>query len=124
MFTMFVRGRTDLPLALANDAVGYALAKQHAPANEIVAAEEAASEDTYYIGFSKKSSARQLISIINKVISDLREEGVIEKIIRGKQGACKGSGHGANAWRGSLAVTSSYSVFVSNTAVPRCDLVR
>ena len=84
LFTMLAHGRIDL--AFANATVGRTLAKQYVlpdATNTIVDAKNALSTHVYYIAFSKKSSARHLIPAINKAISALKDEGTIEKIIRG-----------------------------------------
>lgn len=80
MFTMLARGRVDL--ALANATVGFASVKELAQGSEIIAAKKPAGEHVYYVAFSKESPARRLIPAINQIISDLRREGVIDKIIR------------------------------------------
>lgn len=80
MFTMLARGRIDL--ALANAAVGFALVKKYAHVSKIIAVKKPAAEHIYYVALSKKSPARQLIPAMNRIISDLKREGVIEKIIR------------------------------------------
>ncbi len=81
LFAMLAGKRVDL--VLSNDAVGHALAKEHNHVAQIVAASKATGEDVHYLAFSKKSPARGLIVAINSILGELRDEGVIESIIRG-----------------------------------------
>ena len=82
LFSMLEAGRVEL--ILANDAVGYELAKQH-PKVSIKPARRATNAETFYIGFSKKSAAVALIPEINLTIDRLRKDGVIERIVRGEE---------------------------------------
>lgn len=77
LFAMLAQNRVDL--ALANDVVGCALAKQY---SGIVAAQKETGADVYHIGFSKLSPARALISSVDRIISELKEERIIDKMIR------------------------------------------
>lgn len=80
LFTMLAGDRIDL--ALANDGVGFALARQHSKA-EVVAANMATGEDVLYVAFSRRSEARRLIPQINEILAELRDQGVVERTIRG-----------------------------------------
>ncbi len=84
LFAMLARNRIDS--ALATDAVGYALAEEYAAIAEIVPASKATGTDVYHLGFSKKSPARRMIPDINRVISELRADGVIDRLIGGPAG--------------------------------------
>lgn len=82
LFVMLARGRVDL--AFANESVGHTLARRHAPpGGAVAAARKALSVDVYHIAFSKRSPARRLIPAINRIIAELREEKLIDKIING-----------------------------------------
>jgi len=81
MFAMLANGRLDL--ALANDVVGAALAKDF-PDVGIVAAKKPTESDIYYLAISKKSSAVVLIPEINQLILALQAEGFIDRVIRGE----------------------------------------
>ena len=80
LFSMLEAGRVEL--ILANDAVGYALAKKH-PGVVIEPARRALNSETFYIGISRKSAAAGLVPRINAAIDRLRRDGVIERIVRG-----------------------------------------
>ena len=82
LFVMLARGRVDL--VFANESVGRALAHRHASSDDaIAAARKALSVDVYHIAFSKRSPAQRLIPAINRIIAELREEQLIDKIING-----------------------------------------
>lgn len=78
LFKMLTKNRVDL--ALANDAVGYTLAAEHAPDGAIVPAPKAIEIEVHYMAFSKKSPAVRLIPQINRIIGELRAEGVMARI--------------------------------------------
>lgn len=78
LFAMLARDRVDM--ALANDNVGYALAGQYASGNELVAADKATGKDVHYMAFSKKSPAQDLVPRVNRILSELRAEGVFEEL--------------------------------------------
>lgn len=80
MFAMLANGRIDL--ALANDAVGAALAKKYPDAG-IAAASKPTESDVFFLAISKKSSAVTLIPEINRIITDLQSSGFIDSVIRG-----------------------------------------
>lgn len=80
MFAMLANGRIDL--ALANDAVGAALAKKYPDAG-IAAASKPTESDVFFLAISKKSSAVTLIPEINLIIKDLQADGFIDSVIRG-----------------------------------------
>jgi ABC-type amino acid transport substrate-binding protein len=82
LFVMLARGRVDI--ALANDAVGYALANEHETLARIVPAARATDQDVFHLAFSKRTAARELIPTIDRIIADLREDGFIERLIKGK----------------------------------------
>ena len=81
LFLMLEAGRVEL--ALANDAVGYELAKKHRRV-AIKPARRALNSETFYIGISKKSDAVELIPAINAAMERLRRDGVIDRIVRGE----------------------------------------
>ena len=74
---MLARGRFDI--ALANDAVGYALARQYATEYQLMPTEKVTGTEVHYFAFSKKSTARKLIPRINRIISQLKKNGFIER---------------------------------------------
>lgn len=78
LFTMLANGRIDI--VMANDAVGGRLASDISQV-QIKAASRATNSETFYMAFSRKSSAMKLIPEINKILEDLVEEGFIEKVI-------------------------------------------
>jgi polar amino acid transport system substrate-binding protein len=82
LLTMLAGGRIDI--AIANEIVGLALIKKEFKNRNIVSMKKPISEDDNYLGFSKKTSARDLIPEINNAIADLKKEGVIDKIIYGE----------------------------------------
>ena len=79
LFLMVARGRVDL--ALANDAVGYSMTRRYANLADIRPATKPSGEDVHYMAFSKRSPARLIIPSINRAISELRREGVIDQLI-------------------------------------------
>ncbi len=81
LFAMLANDRIDL--ALANDVVGYSFARRY-PEAQIRPARKAVLSEVFYIGLSKKSAASQLIPQINAAIKALRDEGVIDRILRGE----------------------------------------
>jgi len=81
LLTMLAGGRIDV--AIANKVVGAALIKKEFKNRNIVSMIKPIAEDSYYMAFSKKTSARELLPKINKVISDLKAEGLIENIVYG-----------------------------------------
>jgi uncharacterized protein (TIGR02285 family) len=84
LFAMLARGRIDL--ALANDAVGYALALRYEQKAEIVPAKQATGTHVYHLAFSRKSNTRLLIPRINSIISELRDEGYIDGLMTDQAG--------------------------------------
>lgn len=80
MFAMLANNRIDL--ALANDAVGAALARKYPDAG-IAPASKPTDSDIFYMAISKKSSAVGLIPQINQIIMALQSEGFINRMIRG-----------------------------------------
>ena len=81
LFEMLANGRINL--ALANDAVGYSLARKH-PEAAILPSIRAVNSETFYIGISRKSPAVKLVPAINRAIEALRAEGTIDRIVRGE----------------------------------------
>ena len=81
LFEMLVNGRINL--ALANDAVGYSLARKH-PEAAILPSIRAVNSEIFYIGISRKSPAVKLVPAINRAIEALRAEGTIDRIVRGE----------------------------------------
>lgn len=81
LFAMLVNGRVDI--VVANDAVGYAQQKKHR-SQRIKPAQKMLNSETFYIGFSKKSPAVELLPRINQIIGQLRDRGEIERIIKGQ----------------------------------------
>ena len=74
LFKMLGKNRIDI--ALANDAVGYTLALEHAPDRSIVPAAKEIEVEVHYMAFSKKSPAARLVPEINKILAQLRKEGI------------------------------------------------
>jgi polar amino acid transport system substrate-binding protein len=79
LFSMLANGRVEL--ALANDAVGYSLARKY-PEAGIVPAKRSTLSETFYMGISRKSSAVKLVPEINHAIELLRTNGTIARIVR------------------------------------------
>ena len=80
LFAMLEKGRIDL--AFADRLVGSAFVSDYAESGtRIAAAEKSPSGEVYYIAFSKKSEARHLIPAVNRAVSELRKEGVIQKLV-------------------------------------------
>lgn len=79
LFAMLEAGRIDL--VLANDAVGYALARQRREI-EIKPSRRPVNSETFYIGLSKKSPSVRLIPEIDRAIERLRRAGIIERIVQ------------------------------------------
>ena len=78
MFAMLANDRLDL--VLATDSVGRAMSKKF-PGAGIKAAKRATSSHIYYLAISKKSPAVDLIPEINRIIKQLKADGVIEQIV-------------------------------------------
>lgn len=81
LFAMLEAGRIDV--IMANDAVGFELARQHRGV-VIRPSKRPVSAETFYIGLSKKSPSVALIPQINQAIDRLRRDGVIERIVQRK----------------------------------------
>jgi polar amino acid transport system substrate-binding protein len=81
LFELLANGRVDL--ALANDAVGYSLARKY-PKSGILPSIRATNSETFYIGISRKSPAVKLVPMINQAIERLRADGSIGRIVRGE----------------------------------------
>ena len=81
LFELLANGRVDL--ALANDAVGYSLARKY-PQAVIQPSIRATNSETFYIGISRKSPAVKLVPMINREIDKLRADGSIARIVRGE----------------------------------------
>jgi len=82
LLIMLSGGRIDV--AIANKVVGAALIKKEFKNRNIISMKKPISEDNYYMAFSKKTSARDLLPKINSVIAELKKEGEIQKIIYGE----------------------------------------
>lgn len=80
LFRMLKLQRLDL--VLANDAVGYTQIERHADAGSIVPADKETEVETHYMSFSKKSPAVHLIPQINRIMAEMRKEGVTARILR------------------------------------------
>ena len=81
LFEMLANGRINL--ALANDAVGYSLARKY-PQAGILPSIRPVNTETFFIGISRKSPAVKLVPMINQAIERLRADGSIERIVRGE----------------------------------------
>ena len=81
LFEMLANGRINL--ALANDAVGYSLARKY-PQAGILPSIRAVNSEVFYIGISRKSPAVKLVPMINREIERLRADGSIDRIVRGE----------------------------------------
>lgn len=80
VFTMLEKGRIEL--AIADRLVGAAFVKKYAASKRrFVVAKKPAAGEVYYIAFSKKSEARHLIPAVNRVVAELKKEGVIQKLV-------------------------------------------
>lgn len=82
LFSLLAGGRIDV--ALANKVVGSSLIREDFANRNIVSMKKPIAEDDYYIAFSKKTDAKELIPQVNKAISELKAEGLIDKIIYGE----------------------------------------
>jgi polar amino acid transport system substrate-binding protein len=82
LLIMLSGGRVDV--AIANKVVGAALIKKEFKNRNIISMKKPVAEDNYYMAFSKKTSARDLLPKINSVIAELKKEGAIEEIIYGE----------------------------------------
>ncbi len=82
-FQLLLSGRYDItPLT---EIVGYHLLQEHGWNGKIIPMEKPLSlDDQYYLGFSKKTSARKLIPKINAIIEEMKKKGAIDKILRGQ----------------------------------------
>ena len=78
LFSMLARGRVEL--ALANDSVGYALARQ-SPQALIVPASRPTGTDVYYMALSRRSPSAHLMPAINGALAELKREGLIEQVM-------------------------------------------
>lgn len=81
LFTMLAGGRIDV--AIANRVVGTSLIKKDVNNRNIIPMKKPIAEDDYYIAFSKKTSAQELLPQVNKAIAELKAEGEIERIVYG-----------------------------------------
>ena len=81
LFAMLAAGRVDL--IMANDAVGYEIARGYENV-KIRPARRPTNSETFYIGLSKKSPVVGLLPQINQAISNLQRDGVIARIVRGE----------------------------------------
>lgn len=82
LFALLEKGRIDL--AFADRLVGGAFVAHYAGSGRrIAAAKKPPAVEVFYIAFSEKSEARHLIPALNRVISELRKEGVIQRLVSG-----------------------------------------
>lgn len=81
LFAMLAHDR--IKLAIANNAVGYSLARKY-PTAGIVPAQKSTNTEMFYLALSKKSPARELMPAINAAIKSMRAEMIIDQIIRGE----------------------------------------
>ena len=81
-FELVLRGRADI--APLTEVVGYHLLDQDGLNGAMVPMEKPLSSgDVYYMAFSKKSPARELIPRINAIIDDMQNEGLISRFLLG-----------------------------------------
>ncbi len=82
-FKMLKMGRIDIiPL---NEAVAYDIIKKNGWLDLIVADEKPVSTSVYHMSFSKKSLAKKLIPRINQIITEMKNEGLINLILENKK---------------------------------------
>lgn len=81
LFTLLAGGRVDV--AIANRVVGTSLIKKNVDNRHIISMKKPIAEDDYYIAFSKKTSAKEFLPLVNKAIAELKAEGKIETIVYG-----------------------------------------
>ncbi len=81
LFTMLGAGRVDL--VMANDAVGYALARKLGDPR-IKPAQKPTNAEVFHLGLSRKSPAVRLLPQINAAITRLHDDGVIDRLVRGE----------------------------------------
>lgn len=80
LFAMLKKGRIEL--AIADRLVGDTYVRKYsASGRRLLAAKKPAAGEIYYLAFSKKSEARRLIPAINRVIAELKQEGVIDRLV-------------------------------------------
>ncbi len=80
LFALLDKGRVDL--VVADFQVGEAFAQTYTQSGRhVFGSQRPTGIEIYYIAFSKKSSARHLIPDINRAILELREEGVIQRLV-------------------------------------------
>ncbi len=81
-FEMVMKGRADI--APLTEVVGYHLLDSEGLQGAMVPMKKPlSSDDVYYMAFSKKSPARNLIPRINTIIDDMHEEGLITRFLLG-----------------------------------------
>ena len=80
LFQMLLLNRIDL--VGSNDIMGYALIKKNGWKGKINIAKKYFNSTFFYMAFSKKTEAKKLVPLINSIISDLKAEGVIKKILK------------------------------------------
>ncbi|MEH6470022.1 MAG: transporter substrate-binding domain-containing protein [Halopseudomonas sp.] len=81
-FRLLALDRIDL--VATNEVVGRAFLEELGLQNLARASSQSLYEKPFFIGFSNKTDARKLIPAINGIINELRQEGVIDKIIAGQ----------------------------------------
>ncbi len=78
LFAMLSSNRVGA--VLANDVVGYALAARYPDAN-IRSANFCGVTEVFYLGLSRKSGAAEYIPAINQALSEIKKEGVINRLL-------------------------------------------
>lgn len=68
-------------LVATNEVFGKELIKKQQLQHMIISTQQALYEKPFYIAFSKKTEARLLIPKINQIIKELKQKGIIQKII-------------------------------------------
>ena len=76
-------GRLDL--VVANEVVGYDIIVKNGWGDKIEAVEKPLYSKEYFMSFSKKSSARNLIPEINAIIAELKRNGKMQSILTGNR---------------------------------------
>jgi ABC-type amino acid transport substrate-binding protein len=80
LFALLSKGR--IQLAIADRLVGASFAEEYADSGQqLLAVKKPLAGEVYHIAFSKKSEARHLIPALNRVIAELKHEGVVQRLI-------------------------------------------
>jgi ABC-type amino acid transport substrate-binding protein len=89
LFAMLAKGR--IQLAIADRLVGASFADEYVDSDQrLLSVKKPLAGEVYHIAFSKKSETRHLIPVLNRVIAELKHEGVVQRLI---SDTCTVAGH-------------------------------